>query len=77
MQRFHGDNSGGKHITNSNVGQRPRQVNACVVDETALAVPGNATMHNHITKMPNDQVHTDIGGASASTANLNSLRVSR
>ena len=26
--------------------------------------------------MPNDQVHTDIGGASASTANSNSLRES-
>ena len=38
LKRFHGDNSGAKHITNSSVGQRARQVNACVVDETALVV---------------------------------------
>ena len=46
LQRLYGDNSGCKHITNSNAGQRTRQVNACVVDATAVAVPGNATMQS-------------------------------
>jgi len=74
LQRFHGDNSGGKHITNSNEGQRTRQVNACVVDKTTVSVvPGNASvgLHSHVTKVRDSQVQTGV--MTVSTANSNSL----
>jgi len=74
LQRFHGDNSGGKQITNSNVGQRARQANACVVDKTTVSVvPGNARvgLHSHVTKVCDGQVQTGV--MTVSTANSNSL----
>jgi len=64
LQRFHCDNSGGKHITNSNVGQHK---------STVSVVPGNASvgLHSHVTKVRDGQVQTGV--MTVSTANSNSL----